>query len=416
VFAQVLRLCSDAGMAKLGVVSIDGTKIAANASRGANRSRESIREAIREEAERIARQILEEAAVTDVAEDHAAAARGGGSDDDLPPGFASRSGRAANLKKALAELDRQDAERAAVDAADQARNEEFLQRLEAGEVVPGVPPAGVDPVRYHAARIARYEKLLTDLAGVPGAGASQKRREARRWLKRAQASLARAQEDAAAGLADLRGTAARERDRREDKARARGGTGPAVNVTDPDSRLMTHGAGGGSVQGYNAQFAVTDDHLILGVHVSQDANDTHCYQPTLAAAATQATALGKNIALVLADAGYFTKDNLTTAGPDRLIAPGKNRDLLAAVDPHAGPPPADADPLTKMRHRLKNPANAAIYKRRSATVEPVIAHLKDQIGLRRFARRGLQAITAELHLAAAVVNLNRLHQAALSTS
>ena len=38
---------------------------------------------------------------------------------------------------------------------------------------------------------------------------------------------------------------------------------------------MTEGAGGGSVQGYNAQIAVTDDHLILGVHVSRDANDTH---------------------------------------------------------------------------------------------------------------------------------------------
>lgn len=40
LFAQVLRLCRDAGMARLGTVAIDGTKIAANASRQANRERD----------------------------------------------------------------------------------------------------------------------------------------------------------------------------------------------------------------------------------------------------------------------------------------------------------------------------------------------------------------------------------------
>jgi transposase len=411
VFSQILRMCADAGMVKVGVVAIDGTKIAANASRGANRSPKSVRE----EAERIAKEIIDQAAVTDAVEDHAAAARGGSSDDDLPPGFASHSGRAANIKNALAELDRQDAEDAVEDAADQARIEAYLVRVAEGTAGPGAPPAGVDPVRHQQAQIAALERLITDLEGVPGREASARRREARRRLKRAHARLAAALAQADAGQVDLRGRRARKRERRDHQARGRGGTGRAINVTDPDSRLMTHGAGGGSVQGYNAQLAVTDDHLILGVHASQDANDTDCYIPTLAAAAVHAEALGRDIKLVLADAGYFTRDNLTAPGPRRLIAPGKNRDVFASIDPHAGPPPADADPAEKMRHRLKNPDNAAAYKRRSATVEPVIAHLKDQIGLRRFARRGLQAITAELHLAAAVVNLNRLHHAALTT-
>ena len=40
LFAQVLRLCADAGMVKVGVISIDGTKIAANGSMSANRSHE----------------------------------------------------------------------------------------------------------------------------------------------------------------------------------------------------------------------------------------------------------------------------------------------------------------------------------------------------------------------------------------
>ena len=109
---------------------------------------------------------------------------------------------------------------------------------------------------------------------------------------------------------------------------------------------MTEGSGGGSVQSYNAQVAVTDDHLILGVHVSQDANDLNCYTPTLDAATAQATALGKTIELVLADAGYFTQHNLAAPGPDRLIAPGKNRDTAAQArdNPAHQPPPPDTDP------------------------------------------------------------------------
>lgn len=413
LFAQVLRLCADAGMVKVGVVSLDGTKIAANASRSANRSPQWVRE----QAHKLAGDIVNDAGVVDAVEDEAAAAGGGGSDDDLPPGFARRKGRSANIAKALAELDRQDAEHAEADAADRARGEELLQRIEAGQAPPGRMPSGIDPARYHRARVRREEQRIAQVEGVHGKEASSQRREARKTLARAQAALARAEAQEAAGNLDRRGRAARRRDRQEAAARARGGAGRVVNLTDPDSRLMTEGSGGGSVQGYNAQVAVTDDHLILGVHVSQDANDKHCYEPTLAQAAVRAAALGKDIELVLADAGYFTADNITATGPDRLIAPGKNRDVAADAceSPALEPPPEDPDPLDAMRHRLRQPDNAERYKRRSATVEPVIAHIKDQTQLRRFARRGLQAATAELNLAAAAINLTRLHRAAPAT-
>ena len=127
-----------------------------------------------------------------------------------------------------------------------------------------------------------------------------------------------------------------------------------MNVTDPDSRLMTHGAGGVGA-GYNAQVAVTDDHLILGVHVSQDANDTHCFAPALSTAMLAATGLDLQIETVLADAGYSTEENLTMPGPDRLIAPGKHRDLPTGTDPVPGSPPGDATPQELMRDRLRPP-------------------------------------------------------------
>ena len=128
-------------------------------------------------------------------------------------------------------------------------------------------------------------------------------------------------------------------------------------------------------------------------------------------------ALGKQIGTVLADAGYFTEANITAAGPARLIAPGKNRDVHrdARDNPAVAPASTDLEPLDAMRHRLRDPANAALYKRRSATVEPVIGHLKDSAGLRRFARRGLDAAKAELHLAAAALNLSHLYRLGLVT-
>src|SRR6202044_3975992 len=42
VFVQILALCAEAGLVKVGVIAIDGTKIAANASRDAVRSYVSI--------------------------------------------------------------------------------------------------------------------------------------------------------------------------------------------------------------------------------------------------------------------------------------------------------------------------------------------------------------------------------------
>lgn len=409
VFVEVLRLCAAQGMGRFATIAIDGTKIAANAARDANRSPETVRE----QARAIVEDILVEATETDEAEDAAAHARGGRGGDDLPPGFARHSGRAANIKKALEELARQDAEHAAQDAADAERAEEFLRRLEAGQAASGKVPAGVDPVRYHRARVSRQRSRLAALEGVAGHRPSTDRAEARRVLARAEDAVGKAQEQASAGQVDLRGRAARQRHKRETRAKARGGKGPVVNTTDPDSRLMTQGSGGGAVQGYNVQFGVTDDHLIAGIHVSQDANDTHCYAPTLASVSIHAAMLDQQIGLVLADAGYFTEENLTSPGPERLIAPGKNHQVTkdARDDPTGGPPPAGLDPLEQMRHRLRDPENAQRYKRRGALSEPINAHTKDQIGLRRFARRGIEAVISELNLAAAAVNLNRLYGA-----
>jgi transposase len=114
LFGQVLGLCVKAGLVDTGVVAIDGTKIAANASFFANRGRDEL--------ERLAGQILDEAEQTDAAEDEAFGGRRG---DELPAEWRGGRDRRQRIREALGELDRQSsrdyetrmAERAAKEAA-----------------------------------------------------------------------------------------------------------------------------------------------------------------------------------------------------------------------------------------------------------------------------------------------------------
>ena len=96
LFGDVLTLCARSGLAKVGVLAVDGTKLQANASRN-----ESL------DYEQLAREILEEAKATDAAEDELYGdARG----DELPEEFATAAGRRGWLREAKQRLE---AERAA---------------------------------------------------------------------------------------------------------------------------------------------------------------------------------------------------------------------------------------------------------------------------------------------------------------
>ena len=98
LFGQVLGLCADAGMVRVGVVAVDGTKVHANASERATR-----------DYEQIAREILEEAAEIDAREDEQFGEQRG---DELPLALATREGRQRWLRDARWRLDQRRAEQA----------------------------------------------------------------------------------------------------------------------------------------------------------------------------------------------------------------------------------------------------------------------------------------------------------------
>jgi len=106
LFTQVLRLCAEAGLVKVGLVALDGTKIKANASLAANRSYEWIEAQVR--------RMLEEAGEKDAEEDdlYGPDRRG----DELPPDLRDRGKRLSRLKQAKARLEQEAAEEAAKQA------------------------------------------------------------------------------------------------------------------------------------------------------------------------------------------------------------------------------------------------------------------------------------------------------------
>ena len=97
-FEQVLALCARAGLVSVGLVALDGSLIAANASQGATRSYPQIRA----EVERM----LEEAAEVDERED---AELGEARGDELPGELGDRRSRRERLRRCKEELEAQHA-------------------------------------------------------------------------------------------------------------------------------------------------------------------------------------------------------------------------------------------------------------------------------------------------------------------
>lgn len=394
IFAETLRLCAEAGMVKVGVVALDGTKIAANASQQANVGREKL--------EREATAIVSAMRAADDADD---ARFGDARGDELAGELADpnrRHDRLARLRRCLEDLD----ERAA-------RSQDAQQQdRRAQDATEGRKSRGRRPRPGSDAAVAHAEAAL----------AAARNKAAHRRMARAEAEA-----EAAAEGRKLRGTRPDfDRDVRRCEAvlehagaqRALLGdhapaakTSPKANVTDPDSRIMKSRTGW--IQGYNAQAVVSVDGIIVAAAVTNSADDTHQYGPMVDDACNNLASVDLNnqLGTVVADAGYWSHANATAEGPSRLIATTKAHKLRRKQRDQAapeGPPPADATPREAMEHRLLTSDGAELYKLRSQTVEPVFGHIKEARGLRRFRRRGLAAVTSEWHLACAVHNTLKL--------
>lgn len=403
LFTQVLLIAARSGLARFGTVAIDGTKIPANASIDANRGQQWLQQQVRD--------MVADAKAVDAVEDNTAGLDDG-HDDRVPTVLADQSSRRVRIRVAAEQVAQQLASRARESTAREEAALARRRRSEAGLPIVGRIPEGphrLAEAEAHLAReIAMHQAKLDRYAGLLAAGKKPMGRPP--VPMQHSTRVTRAQRVVAAARA------ADQRRASQAEARSAKKTLPSVvaNITDPQSRIMPTRRG--FLQGYNAQIAVTGDHMIVAVSLGQSTNDQHSLVPMMSAAQIAAARCHQVtqrpehlIGTVLADAGYASDANLAAPGPDRIIALNKGRDHAPVAGHQAVSPPTPSDtPRQVMAHRLSTPAGHALYKRRGATVEPTIANLKKILD--RFSRRGFQQAASELHLAATAYNLMRIHR------
>ncbi|WP_425272503.1 transposase [Rhodococcus koreensis] len=411
LFTQVLILAASLGLGRLETIALDGVKIASNASKDANRTEAGLRKAAAAEAARIAAAAAAAHAATDDAEDDLY-----GEDDpgpgQVPAELADPGTRSARIAEALAQLD---ADKRAEQAERDGKSRHYLARLDAGQTVMGRVPVGAEvaaaerrlaqAVTAQQAVLDRFEERTA--SGARG-GFVPKPVAEHHLVRRRRTEL-----DTALRKQAARDATAGQRRR---------------NTTDPDSRLQPL-RGGGWLQGYNCQAFTSVDGVILATGVGTGPAD-YDYFPEMVDKAGKAAQLidttrrhtnpnpapapapapEELIGVMLFDAGYCSRENLTAPGPDRLIATGKARDLetAAAENPVTGSPPPQADPIAAMTHRLRTEAGIATYRQRSPIAETVFGHAKHNLGFRRFTSRGLDRARSEWAFHAAVHNIGKI--------
>jgi transposase len=266
LFGEVLALCARSGLVKVGVVAVDGTKIAAAATHHATR-----------DYAQIAREILEDAARIDAEEDQLfGEARG----DELPEGLRTSGDRRKVLREAKQALDAERAARAKKIPRDRTeRLVECRRRL------------------HQDCELERHvvtEHAAWHAAGIASDG-SRRMVGARHNIKPYPLPPEPAGK---------------------------------INVTDPDSRNLKTTRGW--VQGYNAQAVVGEGQIVLAAEISVESLDTASLQPMVEAALRELAGAGvtETPGVVVADAGYWKNDAidaLVAQGIQTLVAPDADR-------------------------------------------------------------------------------------------
>lgn len=409
LFGQVLALCVKAGLVDAGLVAIDGTKIAADASFFANRKREQL-----------AAEILAEAEQADAAEDEMFGDRRG---DEVRAEWSGGRDRRGRIRAALDELDRQKArdfesrmaERAAKEAA-------------AGRKLTGPKPSAQTAQRAKPRRANTTDPHSRIIAtGVRGA------------LQGYNAQ--------AAATAEQVVLAAEVTTTTNDQPHF---VPMAAAVADNLTQAGHHGGVGAFLAdaGYwtaaNGTVDVGADVLIATKTSSWRKADKPDDDKLAVLAKVNRGELSQRQAGEILGVSYTWVRDMTkryfgvngqrlarTADPEpeewtpiiKQLAHGEiskraARDKLTVSDNRINAMLAHVrgeatDPTLARRAmdaKLAEPDNAERYRKRQHSIEPVFGNIKANLGYRRFTRRGYAAVNSEWRLICTAHNLLKLRQ------
>jgi transposase len=387
LFSEVLGLCRESGLVKVGLIAIDGTKVHANASHHSNL-----------DYEQLAREILKEAGEVDAAEDELyGEARG----DELPEHLRTHEGRAAALRAAKQRLarERADTEDAKVKAAD---------------------AQGVKLVLDPEAIVARMQGREGWLREARHQLDEHRRLQAQPIPRSRAERLLQAEQRLRENL-----SVERQANEAYEAYRARGVMrdgrrfgGPPnryvapevppgkINVTDLDSRNVKTPRS--YTQGYNVQAVVNEHQIVVAAEVTLSSPDFVQLEPMIKATQRELRQIGVSDtpSVAVADSGYWHEqqiEQVVNMGTQVLIPP----DAGKRATPRRG---WDGGRYAFMRTVLAGELGGALYRRRKAMVEPVFAQTKHNRRINQFQRRGRSAARSEWRLITATHNLMKLHK------
>lgn len=353
LFAQVLALCAKAGVLRPGLVAVDGTKLAANASREANRT-----------AEQLAAEILAEAAATDAAEDEQERNHAGAG--ELPVDLRGRgAARRARLRQLLDELE--------AEANDKSYEAHMARRAEI-EQATGRPIRGRRPSagsathrsRQHANMTDPDSRLLKTKAGYLQGYNAQAVTTEDQFIVAAEVTN---NANDAPSFEPMITAAKQNLKRAREQRRIRRVVADAGYWSDDNANLTGVEAFIAPGRARNLKQIAEDDHNRSEVLAQVEAGELDKLD---AAAALGVTRTRVNQLLRRRRVG--TRVTLTTS----------------------------------MMAKLDTPRGRRIYKKRAASVEPVFGQIKHNRKIRSLSRRGLTAVDSEWKLITASHNLLKL--------
>ena len=411
LFVQVLGLCVEADLVDSGIVAIDGTKLAADASFFANRRREELVAEILAEAERI-----------DTEEDERFGERRG---DELPETWARARGRRTRIREALEELERQSSRDYESRMAERAAKEAAQGRKLTGPKPLPQParrrlPRRANTTDPHSRIMATGSKgafqgynaqaAVTGEQIVVAAEITATTNDQTNFVPMAQAVTENLAE---AGCKQVVGTLVADAGY---WSAANASTDMGANVLITTRKHAWRRAPKPSEDKLAVLARVNRGELsqrkageILGVSYTWVRDMTKRYFGQEGERITRHREPEPTEWIPVVErlaAGELSK----RAVSDQLgVSSGRVNAMLAHVLGEATNPTIAR---RAMDAKLADPDNAALYRQRARVIEPVFGNIKANLGYRRFTRRGLTAVYSEWRLICASHNLLKLWRAA----
>jgi transposase len=405
LLVQSLVACAAQGLVSVDVVAGDGTKVKASASMAANATAEQLEIEIDELEALLAAEVDSWFAQAQAAEAEDGWFGEGGEDGGAgggPATLARLTDKIVRRRKAKARLDEED--KARREQAGAGRGDKLTRARER------MARAERRVAQEEAACQARLDNYRRRAAGKAAAG-SRKRpdgrvpvapddsahvRRARRDAEQARQAMAEA-----AAPAPARG-------------RGRGDPAPKANTTDPASRVMPAKKGGFD-QLHNVQVLAGARQVIYAIGTHDNPNDTGALHPLLkqGRANLDAAGIGGRIGKALFDAGYASDTNFTSPCEADLYVAVTREACQTGRDRQRRKPESMKASWQQMAARLDTAEGKAIYRQRSAIIEPVFAQLFHRLG-RHLNYRDTKT-DLELHLWAVSHNLLKAIRAQAQT-